>query len=87
MNTYIISYDLIESDNYLPLYEAIKSYYNWGRITESTWAIVTDQTATMVRDHLSLYMKPRDRIMVVKSAKVAAWSNVLANNDWVRDNI
>lgn len=86
-NTYIITYDLINNSDYEPLYNAIKSYGTWGRITESTWAIVTDRTPSMVRDHLLQFLKPSDRILVVKTANIAAWHNTLASNEWVKANI
>lgn len=86
-NTYIISYDLVNNSDYEPLYNAIKSYGIWGRLTESTWAIVTDKPVAMVRDYLLQFLKPSDRIIVVKSAKNAAWHNTLASNEWVRNNI
>ena len=42
---YIVSYDLCQPNrNYQDLYAALKSFPVWGRLTESTWAIVTDKT-------------------------------------------
>ena len=39
---YIISYDLMApGKNYELLYNTIKSYGTWGKITESCWIIVT----------------------------------------------
>lgn len=52
MATFIITYDLRKVRDYSSLYNAIKSYGTWARITESSWAIVTNQTAVQVRDFL-----------------------------------
>lgn len=89
MNTeaYIITYDLVNNTDYEPLYNAIKSYGTWGKITESTWVIVTNRPASMIRDHLLQFLKPTDRILVVKTAHVAAWHDTLASNEWVKANL
>ena len=53
MNTcYIISYDMANGGNYDKLYDTIESYGTWARITESTWAIETKDSATKIRDKL-----------------------------------
>lgn len=82
---YIISYDLCtpESD-YSSLYKAIKSYDKWGRLTESTWAIVTEQNHVEIRDYLMQFMHPNDKLIVILSGKRAAWTQVLASNEWVK---
>ena len=51
-NTYIISYDMAEGGNYDELYKAIKAYGTWAKITESTWAIVSESKSTEIRDNL-----------------------------------
>lgn len=84
---YIISYDLRYNRDYTALYNAIKSYGTWGKITQSTWAIVTPQTAEQVRNFLLNYIDNDDRIIVVKSGGVAAWHNAMANNDWLKENL
>lgn len=41
---YIISYDLCQPNkNYQDLYAALKSFPTWGRLTESTWAIISEK--------------------------------------------
>lgn len=86
-DTYVITYDLVNNSDYEALYNAIKSYGAWGRITESTWVIVTSRNSAMIRDHLMQFLKPSDRILVVKTAHAAAWHNTLASNEWVKANI
>lgn len=46
---FIVSYDLRSPyRNYTGLYVALKSYSAWGKITESTWAIITPDQYTSV---------------------------------------
>ncbi len=87
--TFIISYDLKEgsAEDYTNLYEAIKEYGTWAHITESTWAIVTEDTAKSVRDDLKELMPKGSGLFVVKSASVAAWSNVQCSSDWLKKHL
>ncbi|MCX7637779.1 MAG: hypothetical protein N2044_08050 [Cyclobacteriaceae bacterium] len=86
-NTFIISYDLVDGADYTGLWNALKEYGTWARITESTWAIVTTQKATEVRDNLLQFIPEGGRIFVVKSGSVAAWRNVICSNDWLKKNL
>ncbi len=87
MTCYIISYDLRKKRDYESLYDAIKSYNKWARITDSTWAVVTTKSAIDIRDHLSGVMDSDDRLFVVKSGVEAAWRNTQCRNDWLKDNL
>lgn len=87
MACYIISYDLRKNRNYEPLYEAIRSYPNSAKITESTWAIVTSNSAVQVRDRLMRIIDSDDRLFVVKSGVEAAWINVICDNSWLKENL
>lgn len=87
MACYIISYDLTESNDYNNVYEALRSYKIWARITESTWAIVTNDTAVQVRDRLMAEVTNKDRIFVVRSGKSAAWINPRCKNEWLKKHL
>lgn len=85
---YIISYDLCTPDrNYDELYKAIKSYTYWGRLTESTWAIVTSQSHIQVRDFLKSHIDPNDYLIVIQSGKAAAWTKIMASDNWAKINL
>lgn len=85
---YIIIYDLCApGQNYQELYGAIKSFSQWGKLTESTWAVVSDKSSADIRDYLRQFIDKNDRLMVVQSGCNAAWQNMMASNDWIRLNI
>ncbi len=84
MACYIISYDLVNERDYERLYEAIKSYDNWAKITESTWAVVTNKSAKEIREHLVNHMDGNDKIIVIKSGGEAAWKNSTCSNEWLQ---
>ena len=88
MTTYIVSYDLRQPGrNYEPLYNTLKSFPQWARITESVWAVVTWQNSVQIRDQLLVHMDTNDRVFVIKSGLEAAWSNPLCENQWLRENL
>ena len=87
MKCYLIIYDLRKLRNYDMLYEAIKSYGTWGKVSESTWAIVTSQNATQIRDYLLRFLDKDDRLMVIKSGAEAAWQNAIANSEWLKKHL
>jgi hypothetical protein len=82
-NCYIISYDLIEGSNYEKLIETIKAYKIWAHLTQSTWAIVTEVSASQIRDDL-LSLIGDGKIIVIKSGSESAWTNLLARSEWLK---
>ncbi len=87
MPAYIISYDLRKQRNYDALYEVIRSYGTYAKITESTWAIVTSDSAKQIRDNLFNVTDNDDRLFVIKSGIEAAWRNVISTNEWLKENL
>lgn len=88
LSCYIVSYDLCQPDrDYTSLYTALKNYENWGKLTESTWAIVTSKSLIQLRDELLHFMDSNDRLIVIRSGQHAAWSNILANSQWAKENL
>ena len=81
---YLVSYDMAEDGDYEALYEAIKAYGTWARITESTWAVVTSNNAADIRDDLWGYLPEGSRIIVVRSGTESAWENPNCRNAWLQ---
>ena len=86
METYLISYDLSDKGKYKDLYEKIKSYEKWAHITESFFAVVSNKSAVEIRDEL-LPIVGESRLIVVRSAHVAAWHNTLCTSEWLKKSI
>ena len=88
MSSKIIEYDLRQPGrNYNTLYDAIKNYGTWARITESTWFIKTTETCVRVRDKLSKQMDSNDRLFVGELSGAAAWKNTICESEYLKDNL
>lgn len=87
MASYVISYDLPEGSEYQPLIDRIKQYGTWAHVTQSTWVVVTEDTAKTIRDALNVFIPEGGRLLVVQSAHIAAWNNAMCTNDWLQKNI
>ena len=85
--TYLISYDLAEGGDYEELYKAIKAYGTWAHITESLYAIATEQSASEIRENLSPVLIKGSKLFIVKSGTEAAWRNVICSNEWLKKNL
>lgn len=84
---YVISYDMAEGGDYDRLFAHIKEYKYWAHITESTWAVLSTQSAAEIRDKMLHFLPKGSKLFVVQSANVAAWSNVICSNEWLKKNI
>lgn len=85
---YIIAYDLCQPErNYDRLYDEIKSFRNWGHITESVWAVTSEQDSEAIRDRLYRVIDSNDRLFVIKSGLDAAWYRTIANSEWLKQNL
>lgn len=88
MSSKVIEYDLRNPGrNYDALYEAIKSYGTWAHLTESTWFVKTAETCVQIRDRLLSVMDSNDRLFVGELTGVAAWRNLICDNDYLKKNL
>ena len=85
MNSYIVVFETEVSEE--AFREYLKSLSEWGRLTKTAYVVKTAKSASEIRDDLHDLKAPGDRIAVVKSGYVAAWSNARADNDWLKKNL
>ena len=85
--TFIISFEVPTGTNLTEFYEALKSYRTWARVTEYTWAIVTEERAKEVRDYLIDFLPTNSRLFVIKSGSVSAWRNLICSTEWLKKNL
>lgn len=85
--TYLISFDMAEGRDYDELYKVIKAYGTWAHITESLFAVATEQTAKELRENLQVFFPKESRFFIVRSGTEAAWRNVICRNEWLKNNL
>ena len=87
-NSKIITYDLCTpGKNYDKLYEKIKSYKAWAHICESVWFISSEDSCVTIRDNLKIVIDKNDRLFVAELSGNAAWSNILCDDEYLKNNL
>ena len=89
MATYIVSYDLkAPGKDYDSVVEYLQSCGTWWHHLGSTWAVVTDLSATALRDEIKSRTDGNDKVLVVESAGVGAWSGFNEKGSaWLKSNL
>ena len=88
MKVYQVSYDLRKQRNYDALYERIKSYGSWCHALESSWVIVTTQSASQIRDYLKGAMDQDDGLLVTRLQGEAAWYGLDGErSNWLKQQL
>lgn len=87
MATLLISYDLNKpGKDYNDLLKTIKSYA-WARLSESSYAIKTDQTPSQTFNKLKPYLDQNDTLYVINLKKPYSGQGPNDVNDWLENNL
>lgn len=87
MKCYIVTFDVADVAVQQKVRERLKTTYGqWCPVHAHCWAIMSDQKAVQIRDHLTELLGPQDRLFVVRSGVEAAWRNSYGsrNNKWLK---
>lgn len=77
MSVFLISYDLRSPGrDYKNLYDGIRRLGKSVRTLESVWVVHSSSSVTAVRDALARHMDKNDGLLVVQTARNAAWRSV-----------
>lgn len=88
MQVYQISYDLRKPRNYNALYERIRSYKTFCHTLESSWVIVTGQSAVQIRDYLAQAMDRDDGLLVTRLQGEGAWQGLGGRlSEWLKGQL
>ena len=88
MNAYLVSYDLRKPGrDYEELYKYLKGMPYWGHPLESVWIVESSSSAKEIRDELRARVDDGDGVLVVQSARIAAWRNVNCSDQWLKDHV
>lgn len=89
MATYMIGYDLHRPEqDYARLIDALKEYGTWWHYLDSTWLVVTPQTAQQIRDNLRQFIDGDDELLVLRVKREAAWAGFSQHaSDWLKTHL
>lgn len=88
MATYLISYDLnAPGRDYAAVTEYLKSMPKWWHRLDSTWLVVTDLSATALRDRLKSITDQSDEILVIRVDGSSWAGSGFSSYTWIRDNL
>ena len=89
MATYMIGYDLNKPlQNYTKLIQTIKEYSTWWHHLDSTWIVVTTESAIQVRDKLVQCIDSNDELLVATITAPAAWTGFSERgSSWLKDKL
>jgi hypothetical protein len=91
MAVYMIGYDLVKPDHdYAPLYKALNEFSTSLHCLDSTWFIVSDQTAQEILNGLLVHVHPKhDRLIVTPLTVGSAWTVGLGkeSSDWLHRHL
>lgn len=85
MQSYIVIYETSTKTEKFENY--LKTLGTWGRITDNSWLVVSDVSASQIRDGLNALKSAGDRIFVMKSGYISAWINTRASNEWIKKHV
>ncbi len=87
MAVLLVTYDLKKpGQDYSGFHKVIKSY-GYARLSESSYAIATDETPTQVCDKLFPHMDRNDQLYVVTLRKPFWGLGPKDVNDWLTQNL
>lgn len=89
MATYMVGYDLNKKgQNYPSLIAAIKSYGTFWSCLDSTWLIVTTESAEEIREHLQRFIDANDELLVAALTGEASWIGFTTDcSNWIEEHL
>lgn len=88
MRAFSINYDLkVPGRDYTGLYEEIKRSGRWWHYLDSTWIVITDESAQQIWDRLERHIDKNDFMLIIEVLdNVQGWLPKDAWN-WIHENV
>ena len=88
MSAYSINYDLkVPGRDYSGLYEAIKATGRWWHYLDSTWIVVTNETASEIWRRLSNHVDKNDYLLIIEVTNNAQGWLPKEAWEWIHTNV
>ena len=87
MTCYIVAFESGTPEGLKRIKERLKTFTGYCPITASCWAVLSDTTASAVREHIG--NEGNDRIFVVRSGTATSWVNSYGTkySEWLKTNL
>jgi len=90
MTTFAITYDLHQPvQDYDDLHDTLESYDGWWHCLESIWLVVTEDSASEIRDSIQDVIDYNDDVLVFEASAPASWTLTSPDecHEWLQDNL
>ncbi|MCR4308019.1 MAG: hypothetical protein NUV80_05645 [Candidatus Berkelbacteria bacterium] len=87
MTAHIVTYDLNKESKRPPIVEEVKKSALWAKLSESSYAINTNETATQVYKRFEKYIDDNDNLYVIGLHKPWNGFGPKAVNNWLDQNL
>lgn len=87
MAVLLITYDLNREAKRPNIVKDIKAYGSWAKLSESSYAIKTDKSASTVYAELEEHIDGNDQLYVINLRKPWMGFGPKDVNDWLDDNL
>jgi len=88
-NTYIVTFETASQENLEKIEKLLKTYPGYCPIHKYCWAIFSDSKPIDIHNHLKQALGLNDRLFVIRSGTMAAWSNSYGeqHDEWLKKNL
>ncbi|UWU16005.1 hypothetical protein N2599_08415 [Rhizobium sullae] len=87
MTTYIVTYDLNKEVKRPDILKEIKKGGNWAKLSESSYAISTNETAEQVYSRLKPYLDNNDNCYIITLSRPYTGWGPKEVNDWLESHL
>jgi hypothetical protein len=87
MSALLVTYDLKKpGQDYSDFYKVIKAYA-WAKLSESSYAIKTDESSKTIYDKLEPHIDKNDQVYVIRLAQDFYGFGPKTVNEWLTQNL
>ena len=86
-NTYLVTYDLNKEVSRPKIVSEVKESAGWAKLSESSYAISTNETVTQVHDRFKPYLDDDDNFYVIALRRPYTGWGKKDVNDWLEQHL
>ncbi|MER8993537.1 hypothetical protein [Mesorhizobium sp. M0678] len=87
MSTYLVTYDLNKETVRPKIVDEVKASAGWARLSESSYAISTNETASQVHERFKKYLDNNDNFYVISLRRPYSGRGPKEVNDWLEKHL